>query len=321
MTSPEQFLEYETLRHGETHTGCEERLLAIGERLNEQIALHSVFTPYQTRSEPDQRDFNLLRQKLRRALKNAAAQSLADRLSDPTRDVINVGHYVSDRNLSEIIAIGLHSGALDMHMPLLSDRAPIHIDDLCAGSGILSHSIAVLRGDPFITATNAIEREPHHIPKFEALTRTSGREAMSRFIPIDVKQYRIKPRCDRPTYILAKHACGEASDHILDALRRSPPHGFLRAIILTCCNGNRREPPRAPNPSVASADEWHLLLRTADWITDDNHIEHRIPGRVAMRIIDCLRAIQLPPFFHARVEEILDTAIAPANHAIIVEPE
>lgn len=323
MTSPEQFLEYDTLRYGETRTGREERLLALGEQLTEQLALHFFFTPYQQNDQQNHSDsFTLARSILRHAIKNAAAHSQqhdSDGGGDNGGgDHIHAGRYVSDRNLDEIVALGLHSGALQ-------DPSPLHIDDLCGGSGILSHGLAVLRGDHFATTTNVIDREPHHMPKFDAFARAFGREAMSRFIPIDIKQYRIKPRYDRPTHILAKHACGAASDHILDALKRSPAYGFSHAAILTCCHGDRREPPRLPthlpNACSISADDWQLLLKTADWITDANHIEHRIPGRVAMRIIDCLRAAQLPLFFHAHVKEILDADAAPKNHAIIVEPE
>jgi hypothetical protein len=96
----------------------------------------------------------------------------------------------------------------------------------------------------------------------------------------------------------------------------------LRTVVLTCCHGKAQDFPLSFKKKgiPVTPDDWKLLAKAADWISFTKNPQTVLAGRVAMRVLDCLRA----RFFEnesmkAYVRELIDSKISPKNHGIVLE--
>lgn len=287
----EDFLQYDTLQ------SCSPDIAPMREsvgELAERHGVHHVFEPFDGRENDGLLD-------LRRAMKDI----LRDASTHP-----HLRRYVSDRKMAEVAGIAHHSG-------VVADTGSVHVYDACAGTGIVSHLISRLRGDSGRTSADCIELRQESAARFEHLRRIlalGNPEIHFQNHAVGEKPFMAHEH--RSTYVLAKHACGDAANDILEALQRSLPG---KAVLLTCCHGASQKVPANALREGISAGEWRSLAQIADW-TSAQETDKRIVGRAAMRAMDGLRIIGLSPGIKASVREIVDPKVSVKNQAICLQP-
>jgi len=124
-----------------------------------------------------------------------------------------------------------------------------------------------------------------------------------------------------PTYILAKHACGPATDIILDRIGSGDIPNLCASVIATCCHGTAQEciPSALASSGAVTPSEWHQLAKFADWVTASGVPEEIATiGRVAMRVMDCLRITALPDHISSHVTELFPSSVSRKNHGIVM---
>lgn len=287
----EEFLQYDTLQYakpdGSTLYG--ETFL----RLTERYSIHDFFYSFDS---SDCERLNNIRQSIRSFLMEASGEP-------------HMRRHVSDRKVAEVAGLAYYSGILD-------DPNPVHLYDTCGGTGIVAHLISRLRIDHHRTTADCIELNHEMAHPFDHLRKVLSLNNPSIwFSNHSVKESALPRHPDRPTYVLAKHACGDTSTDIIE---RFSEFRTGRATLLTCCHGKSREIPRHAARLGVTPAEWKRLTHTADWATSSDQ-EKKTVGRVSMRLMDGLRVIGLTAEIRACIREIVDPNVSIKNQAICLQ--
>lgn len=196
--------------------------------------------------------------------------------------------------------------------------------DACGGAGHLSFAAHRLRASRGLSTRSVCvdlsEREVARFGYFKAALAPVGSNA--RFYHGDVSRYPFERGPER-TVLLAKHACGPASEFLVDNVSAlSPERAPQSSVVMTCCHGKCRE-LSAFDPSQSrsgfSREMWERLLVMSEWVGCGLGSKMTV-GRVAMRIVDVLRTERVPDHLKAEVKELLPPHMAPKNHAICLQP-
>ncbi len=233
------------------------------------------------------------------------------------------GEFEEDIILNRLGKIDEIAGIVDIS-GILHDPSTVHLWDACGGNGFLSMIVANLRTEVGQTSATCIDRNGKRKNTHENYRRRiSPNENGLHFHESDVANVAFPNVAGRSTYCIAKHACGSATDAILAKIgaHQNPP----RTAILTCCHGSINQPPPANMAVQVSPEEWKKISKIADWNMADKRTIRKIEqntygniARVAMRVIDVLRASSLPVDINWRVEEALTKRMCPKNHCIVI---
>lgn len=221
----------------------------------------------------------------------------------------------NNRHLRAVLGI---AGTTDV----LTNPDPVHVYDACCGSGILSSSIGFLRGERK-TSVTAIDRNPVHAAVNSVLSRILGGGNLdATFLAQDIRATSLAKADGLNTYCMSKHSCGPATDAIIDTVANTSEQTAPDQVaLLTCCHGTTKNHiPENVSRTGLSLEDWNALVKIADWTCSANE-EARTIGRIAMRIVDCLRVCNLPDFLTASVAECVDRSLTQKNHCILLKKE
>lgn len=297
----ETFLQLRQINGPGLSQKCYDLVRKIGDRFGEDLA--AVFRPFdETTSGPIQAHSDTLGQHPGVFSKRSPRKNVVNRM--------------------QIAAIGLASGAIE-------DDEPIHIIDACGGTGILSSSISRLRnnGDPIQTSGMVVDTNAALAAKHESFRQSlAPNNPRLIFAPQDIGGCDLAAPDDRKAYFLSKHPCGPNADTMITKVRSCPttdvPH---RTMILCCCHAKAQDHPPfqyGKDRFTVSPEEWNLLTRGAcsfGWSNArGDGREAEALARSAMRIVDCLRVVNLSDRFAVSVQELLDSEQSQKNHGILI---
>lgn len=207
---------------------------------------------------------------------------------------------------------------------VLRDPEIVHIWDGCGGNGSLPLTIAYLRAGVAPTTATTIDRNNKRRSSHGNYRRLlAPNNSGFNFLNSDVGSVMYPNVEGRSTYCIAKHACGSATDGIIKkiAQQANPP----KTAILTCCHGSAKNIPPEDTAVQISPSEWEQLAKIPDWNMADRRTllkttqrVYNSISRVAMRIMDVIRASAIQANIEWRVEEVLPQQRCPKNHCIVV---
>jgi predicted RNA methylase len=193
---------------------------------------------------------------------------------------------------------------------LLPRRGGLHVVDACSGKSVVgifiaAHVLATLKAPSRMTA---IERDARLAPLFMHAARALEVEAHVSLVTADVTDPAAWPAA--PDLVVALHACGAASDAILDQALRV---GAKRILLVPCCYG------AAPRESdEASAHSAIPGQRAAvQWASALPFPEHAlVRRRLAQAFIDAERTLRLEAAgYHTDVVELFAPTASPFHLA------
>jgi hypothetical protein len=314
----EDFLCYETLRHEQTGTGREAFLLRIAEQFPDLSNIFFEFDPSKLAQ---------IKEYMRILVNNALPLITKDNIGDiyrpkrmkclKRRDIAGP----NNKHLLEISAMGNLSGAI-------SNPNAIHMHDICGGAGLLSSSIAYLRSElGSSSSASCWEIQPKLAQKHEIIRRAIGIWNPDLVFRLgDMVQTDFQSENGSDNYWMAKHPCGSNVDTIVAKRHKKNDRDAPKnTTILTCCHAKAKGSPiiryNDPEQLLLDPQSWDMLARTANWAPQEQRgvPEFEAIGRVAMRIMDCLRVITLINTCNVRVQEALPCTCSRKNHAIIIE--
>lgn len=166
-----------------------------------------------------------------------------------------------------------------------------HLVDAAAGKASVGLVAAELLA---IGRVTVIERDPARVAACRAAAGRLRREA-----PVDVREADVaNPHAwpPAPDAVVALHACGGASDLVIDQATRSRAR---QLFLVPCCYGG----------SVSFRDQAAMVVAHMPWVSDDV-----IRRRMTASVIDLERKLRLEAAGYATdIEELFATSISPHN--------
>lgn len=193
---------------------------------------------------------------------------------------------------------------------LLPRRGGLHVVDACAGKSAVGVLIAahVLSSRAPTSRVTAIEREPKRRALFLRAADALGVAAQSTLVTADVADDAAWP--DAPDLVVALHACGAASDTVIDQAVRVRA---VRVVLVPCCYGaapgSRDEAARSSEVAGQGlADTWARAVPLPG---------HALVGRrFAQALIDAERTLRLEAAgYQCDVVELFSPTVSPFNLA------
>ncbi len=282
------FLESDSLRLGKTGQGIERQMVDLTER----HGLHECLTAYDPVTEAR---ICQVTQTLHTAVEllltadRAQNQGLAvpggrKGLRKYLRGVRYGLTKWDDQKLREVAALALQTNVLD-------EPSDVFVHDACSGKGPVLTSVSVSRGEPGRTRGISWEHSEDSRFGFELLRElVAGGNPGLEFRVSAIREADLSAYGELPTYVLAKHACGNATDDVLAAVRALPLASRPRAAaVLSCCHAKAASLPQGAGELITVAN-WRRLTRHADPRKGDSEDPYsQTLMRVAMRIIDTIR--------------------------------
>lgn len=309
--TPESFLLYRTLRETPTGTGIEPWLIELEER--GRFSENFYAFPEEKREKLDALVSHIT------ALLVAAKEANTDNYHPI--EPVNFRKHLRKTKLYEVAGLLQASGILEDSTDANSeDDNEINLYDLCSGAGSLGTITARLRANTGkATRLTCIDKSEISQRKHEAFAKTFAPGQKTQYIVQDVRDAHIDPS-KNPTYLLAKHACGQATDRIVDLVLRvlEKREGVIKAHILSCCHGVIGPLPQGAAAMGLTQNDWQRLGKAADWVQRDKGSYAEI-GRVAMRIMDGMRIAHISDNIQKRVIEVCPSSLSDKNHALSVE--
>ncbi len=215
----------------------------------------------------------------------------------------------------------LQVAALTASAGIIHEEAPIHVHDVCAGTGGVSLGVKIVRKEKetSVTAWERVEGRQSTFDKLMAdlLPEDAGFEFCAR----EVADADLSQRLGRPTFCLGKHCCGSSSSDIIQNIQKlGPDERPVRTVIMPCCRGNgRNEAPFDANSNFSlTPEDWFKLMRMAGSPEYGDKVSE-VLTRVAKRIADVTRIANLPDDLYGSVHELFPCyETAPENHGIII---
>lgn len=309
--TPESFLSYQTLRKAPTQTGIEPWLIELEERGN--FSAH--FCPF---PEKDREKLDAVASHIASLLE---AAKIANTDNWYPREPVNFAKHLQKTKRYEIAGLLQASGVTeDENWQKERQEGRIDLYDLCGGAGAVSVIAAYMRGKlGKTTRIICVEHLEHLRRKHEAFAKAFAPDQETELRVQDVRDVDITPQTS-PIYLLAKHACGPATDRLVEVALRAIQErkGQVKAYIISCCHGAVGPRPVGAVAMGLTQEEWQRLGRTADWVQHPKK-SHAEVGRVAMRIMDSMRLSDVPEGVRRRVMEICPPTISHKNHALVLE--
>lgn len=177
--------------------------------------------------------------------------------------------------------------------------------DACAGKSALGVLAAALLLEPRggTWRVVALERDARHRPRAERAAGLLGVKDSVVWIHTDVDEEAAWPAA--PDVVVALHACGQASDAVLD---RAMSSCAQRILLVPCCYGGgpRHDGAAGQVPAQPAADAWARTLPMP---------RHGLVGRrFAAAIIDAERTLRLEAAgYETEVVELFSPSVSPHN--------
>ncbi len=182
-------------------------------------------------------------------------------------------------------------------------RAPLIVVDACAGKAAASLLFLALADPQARTRVIALERDPARLAHAREGARALGVHERVELRAGDVHSASLWPAA--PDLVVAMHACGEASDAVIDATIATKAK---RLLLVPCCYGaasTRTHDGRATQvPAQAHADRW---------ARDVGLPRHAlVQRRFAQAIIDAERTLRLEAAgYQTEVVELVPPTVSP----------
>ncbi len=222
------------------------------------------------------------------------------------------------KNIKQILSLWIHSWVL-----WSPDNALIY--DICSWPWLLSSMIHSLREGTWTTTAKLIEKDSNKIKNHTLFLMLFWIDStLSEVILNDLDNISLDMTWDSSAYLLAKHACWSASDIFIEKISQLKDLWNLKNwSVMTCCHWlAKNRIPLSLRNNIITDDDWITLSKTASW-TDNNARfwpEVNQMWKVAMRIVDSLRILNVPDIYVPSITEIINPDITPNNHCISLEP-